>query len=229
MTAMLNIIAILFFITALVLFGIRIVRAYKRDGMKGGIIAKGNWGLWAAGVVALFIGLGLRAVATAYGPPDVVPQAENKAMSQFFDAPTSSSIQATTQDNSPTSKDVATGGSSEKIATPLPASVAAGPLASEPPADAPTPSDASTSHPATRAGNPSPSQIIIFQFDGANGSEPAYCADEGADGVMCRSDSLTEIGRGTYKDYMIPGSKTCIAGAQGCVMPKFFDAAHIKG
>jgi hypothetical protein len=228
MTTTLNIIAILFFIAALVLFVIRIVRAYKRDGIKGGIIAKGNWGLWAAGVVALLIGVGLHAVATAYAPPDTASTAENKALAQFFDAPTSTT-QATIPDNRVALENASTGGSGDDTAAPPLAPVAAGSVASEVPADRPAPSTVSASHAATRAGNPSPSQIIIFQFDGADGSEPAYCADEGEDGVMCRSDSLTEIGRGTYKNYMIPGSKTCIAGTKGCVVPKYFDAAHIKG
>ncbi len=228
MTTMLNIIAILFFIAALVLFGIRIVRAFKRDGMKSGIIAKGNWGLWFAGVVALLIGFGLHAVATAYAPPDMASLAENKALSPLFDAP-KSSTQATIPNNRPALKDVPTSGSSVQSDTPSPAPVASAQVGLEVPADGPALSTTGALLAGTRAGNPSPSQIIIFQFDGTEGAEPAYCADEGADGVMCRSDSMTEIGRGTYKDYMIPGSKTCIAGAQGCVLPKYFDAAHIKG
>jgi hypothetical protein len=86
---------------------------------------------------------------------------------------------------------------------------------------------ASTS--ATPAGNPSSTQIVIFQYAGPQGAEPAYCADEGADGVMCRSDSSPEIGRGTYKDFMIPGSPICMAGAAGCIVPKTFDASKVKG
>ncbi|WP_109125918.1 toxin-antitoxin system YwqK family antitoxin [Dyella sp. C11] len=82
---------------------------------------------------------------------------------------------------------------------------------------------------ATRAGNPSPTQIVIFQFQGSNGPEPAFCADEGQDGVMCRSDSVAEIGAGTYRDFMIKGSATCIAGSPGCVVPKVFAAVHPRG
>ncbi|WP_266180206.1 hypothetical protein [Dyella humicola] len=59
--------------------------------------------------------------------------------------------------------------------------------------------------------------------------EPAYCSDDGKDGVMCRSESTSAIGQVTYKDYMIPGSKTCIAETRRCVLPKYFDASRIKG
>lgn len=76
----------------------------------------------------------------------------------------------------------------------------------------------------TVAGNPSPSQIVIFQFDG----KPAYCADEGEDGANCRGDASAFIGMGTHKDYMDPDSALCIAGETGCVLPQFFPA-DIKG
>lgn len=70
----------------------------------------------------------------------------------------------------------------------------------------------------TVAGNPSPSQIVIFQFDG----KPAYCADEGEDGANCRGDASAFIGMGTHKDYMDPESPLCIAGESGCVLPEYF-------
>ena len=70
MAAVLNIISILLFTTALVLFGIRTIRSYKRNGIKGGIIAKGNWGLWFAGLAFLFLGLLCHSFADQYAPKD---------------------------------------------------------------------------------------------------------------------------------------------------------------
>lgn len=94
---------------------------------------------------------------------------------------------------------------------------------------APAPVQAAASEPreidsVTVAGNPSASQIVIFQFDG----KPAYCADEGEDGANCRGDASSFIGMGTHKDYMDPDSALCIAGEPGCVLPQFFPA-DIKG
>lgn len=72
----------------------------------------------------------------------------------------------------------------------------------------------------TRAGNPGTGKIIIFQFEG----QPAYCADEGEDGVNCRGDSSAFIGSGSYQDFMDPGSAICIAGEPDCKLPDYFPA-----
>lgn len=83
-----------------------------------------------------------------------------------------------------------------------------------------------TSRPSqlTRAGNYSRDKIVIFQWEG----KPAYCADEGDDGVNCRGDGSAFIGAGTHEDYMDPGSSICIAGEPGCQLPQYFPA-DIKG
>lgn len=76
----------------------------------------------------------------------------------------------------------------------------------------------------TQAGNPATDKIIIFQYDG----QPAYCADEGEDGVNCRGDASAFIGSGTYQDFMDADSPICIAGEQNCKLPKYFPT-DIKG
>jgi len=70
MATVLNIISIILFTTALAFFGIRTIRAYKRNGIKGGIIAKGNWGLWFAGLAFLFLGLLCHNFADRYATKD---------------------------------------------------------------------------------------------------------------------------------------------------------------
>ncbi|TWC53075.1 hypothetical protein FBY04_114107 [Pseudomonas sp. SJZ080] len=70
----------------------------------------------------------------------------------------------------------------------------------------------------TVAGNPSPEQVIIFQWEG----QPAYCADEGADGANCHGDGSAFIGQGSHKDYMDSGSALCIAGEPDCKLPQYF-------
>lgn len=76
----------------------------------------------------------------------------------------------------------------------------------------------------TRAGNYSRDKIVIFQWEG----KPAYCADEGDDGVNCHGDGSAFIGAGTHEDYMDPGSPICIAGEPGCRLPQYFPA-DIRG
>jgi hypothetical protein len=78
---------------------------------------------------------------------------------------------------------------------------------------------AATAGTATVAGNPSPTQIIIFQWDG----QPAYCSDQGIDGPVCSGDGSSFIGRGTYQDFMDEGSTICIAGEPDCQLPQYFD------
>ncbi|WP_457792809.1 hypothetical protein [Pseudomonas syringae] len=84
----------------------------------------------------------------------------------------------------------------------------------------PAPSTSGKFESNTVAGNPSKEKIVIFQFDG----QPAYCADEGADGPNCRGDGSSFIGQGTYKDYMDENSALCIAGEVGCTLPQYFPA-----
>ncbi|MBF6622339.1 MAG: hypothetical protein ITG05_02335 [Pseudomonas stutzeri] len=70
----------------------------------------------------------------------------------------------------------------------------------------------------TRAGNLAPDRIVIFKWEGL----PAYCADEGDDGINCRGDGASFIGSGTYEDFMDAGSSVCIAGEPGCQLPQYF-------
>lgn len=76
----------------------------------------------------------------------------------------------------------------------------------------------------TIAGNLPQNKIVIFQFEG----QPAFCADEGEDGVNCHGDASAFIGQGTYKDFMDVGSTVCIASEPGCKMPQYFPE-DIKG
>ncbi|HEY0286628.1 MAG TPA: hypothetical protein VGC62_06395 [Pseudomonas sp.] len=85
---------------------------------------------------------------------------------------------------------------------------------------APVPSASGKFESNTVAGNPSKEKIVIFQFDG----QPAFCADEGADGPNCRGDGSSFIGQGTYKDFMDESSPLCIAGEAGCKLPQYFPA-----
>lgn len=98
------------------------------------------------------------------------------------------------------------------------------------PADDQAVGDGHTAGPAirpaqlTRAGNYGPDKIVIFQWEG----QPAYCADEGDDGVNCHGDGSAFIGSGTHEDYMDKGSSICIAGEPGCQLPQYFPA-DIRG
>lgn len=68
MSTMLNIIAVLCFITAFVLYGIPIVRAHKRERMKRVLFAKGSRKLWWIGSAFLVAGVICHAAANQIAP-----------------------------------------------------------------------------------------------------------------------------------------------------------------
>lgn len=126
-----NNIALGLIITAFVLFITRVILCFKRDGLKGGFIAKGYWGLWVIGIVFLILGFGAHNLANQYKLTDPKEIASTKEFAKMMmegaantpNAPSVSTAPSATTATPPTASVTPVAAN----AAPLPADTLAGP------------------------------------------------------------------------------------------------------